>query len=170
MADGEPQFNRQWVKLPNGQYLGVLAFWDKPGGWKDKESQLHYLWDVVARDLVTDTEILTQVVPADSELLKLSMRQLTKQTHGQAKRREKFNEIDVGASLKTRGGVEAQERLLSGEVPFYTAVLLLVRRNSLEDLEEACRYVENCFHRPAWVVRERQIAWKLWLQSSVADR
>ena len=165
MADGEPKFNRQWVQLPSGQYLGVLAFWEKPGGWKDQQSQLHYLWEVVARDLVTDTEIITQVVPADSELLKLSMRQLTKQTHGQAKRREQFNEIDVGASLKAKGGVEAQERLLSGEIPFYTAVLVLVRRPSLEDLEEACRYVENCFHRPAWVVRERQIAWKFWLQS-----
>jgi hypothetical protein len=165
LADGDPHFHRQWVKLPSGQYLGLLAFWDKPGGWRDEQSQLHYLWEVVARDLVTDTEIITQVVPADSELVKLSMRQLTKQSHGQAKRREKFNEIDVGASLKARGGVEAQERLLSGEIPFHTAVLFLVRRNNLEDLEEACRYLENCFHRPAWVVRERQITWKLWLQS-----
>ena len=165
LADGEPRLDRQWVRLPSGQYLGVLAFWDKPGGWRDKQHQLHYLWEVVARDLVTDTEIITQVVPADTELVKLSTRTLTKQSHGQAKRREKFNEIDVGAALKAKGGVEAQERLLSGEVPFHTAVLFLVRRNQLEDLEEACRYIENCFHRPAWVVRERQMAWKLWLQS-----
>ena len=32
-------------------------------------------------------------------------------------------------------------------------------------MDEACRQIENYFLRPAWVVRETAIAWKIWLQT-----
>lgn len=47
LRESVPIFDRQWVHL-NGRYLGVLTFWDKPGGWKDKQSELKYLWNIVA--------------------------------------------------------------------------------------------------------------------------
>ncbi|MGH2413037.1 MAG: hypothetical protein ACRDEA_04975, partial [Microcystaceae cyanobacterium] len=51
IGDREPTYNREWVRV-GGKYVGILTFWDKPGGWKDKQSQLRYLWDLVAQRLV----------------------------------------------------------------------------------------------------------------------
>jgi hypothetical protein len=149
----------------NGRYLGVLTFWDKPGGWKDKQSELKYLWNIVAKDLVTDTEIVCQISPANPSLMKLAVQRLTKQSHVATTSAAQKSNIDVVSAIKTRQSIEAQEKLYSGEVPIYAGISILVYRRSVERLEEACRYVEQCFHRPAWVVRERDIAWKIWLQS-----
>ncbi len=164
MLETEPEYNREWVKVA-GKYIGVLTFWDKPGGWKNKRSQLHYLWDLVARELVTDTEIITQLVPANQKRVSLLVKQATQQAYNRSKNSEKKSGQDIAASLKAKKGVKATEQLLEGDMPLYVATIILVKRDNLEDLEEACRYIENCFHRPAWVVRERQITWKLWLQS-----
>ncbi|NJO94061.1 MAG: hypothetical protein HC820_06335, partial [Hydrococcus sp. RM1_1_31] len=163
LDDDEPTYDRSWVKV-KGKYIGVLTFWSKPGGWANKQKQLHYLWDLVARDLVTDTEIITQIVPANQKRISWLVSRVTKQSNAKASSRSKHHESDMASRLKAKGGEDAQERLIKGEIPFYTATTILVRRSNLEDLEEACRYVENCFHRPARVIRERQIAWKLWLQ------
>ncbi|TVQ42856.1 MAG: hypothetical protein EA365_14095 [Gloeocapsa sp. DLM2.Bin57] len=164
LRESVPIFDRQWVHL-NGRYIGVLTFWDKPGGWKDKHSELKYMWDIVAKDLVTDTEIICQISPANPSLIKLAVQRLTKQSNVAIQRASLHANIDVINSIKTRQSIEAQEKLYSGEVPIYTGISLLVYRRSLERLEEACRYVEQCFHRPAWVVRERDITWKIWLQT-----
>jgi hypothetical protein len=164
LADEEPTYKRQWVKI-GGQYIGLLNFWSKPGGWADKRSQLHYLWELVARELVTDTEIITQIVPANQKRITWLVGRVTKQSTAKFRTRAQHNESDKASQLKARGGEEAQERLIMGEIPFYVATTILVRRSSLEDLEEACRYIESCFHRPAWVVRERQITWKQWLET-----
>jgi hypothetical protein len=32
-------------------------------------------------------------------------------------------------------------------------------------LDSACRYLQNCFRRPAWIDREVEYAWKIWLQT-----
>lgn len=164
LKESVPVFDRQWVHL-NGRYLGVLTFWDKPGGWKDKAGELKYLWDVVAKDLVTDTEIVCQISPANPSLMRMAVQRLTKQSNVAIEKASKHSNIDVVNSLKTKQSVEAQEKLYSGEVPIYAGISFLVYRRSRERLEEACRYLEQCFHRPAWVVRERDIAWKIWLQT-----
>lgn len=159
-----PVFDRKWVHI-NGRYVGALTFWDKPGGWLSKSDELKYLWDIVAKDLVTDTEIICQITPANPSLMKLAVQRLTKQSNVAIEKASKHSSIDVVSSLKTKQSVEAQEKLYSGEVPIYAGVTLLVYRRSLERLSEACRYLEQCFHRPAWVVRETDIAWKIWLQT-----
>jgi len=44
-------------------------------------------------------------------------------------------------------------------------VVFLVHRPYLERLDEACCYIQRCFRRPAWVEREQDYAWKVWLQT-----
>lgn len=164
MAQVTPHFEREWVKLGD-EYVGVLTFWEKPGGWKNKVKQLHYFWDLVAKELVTDTEIITQVMPADSRRTTWALRQMTYQNANKLKGSVERNQTDILAKIQSQTGEEAQAKLYLGEVPFYVAVIILVRRKSLQELEQACSFVEASFYRPAWVVRERQIAWKWWLQS-----
>jgi hypothetical protein len=159
-----PVFDRQWVRVKD-RYIGALTFLDKPGGWASKASQLRYLWDILARDVVVDTEIFCQLMPANPLLVKTSVQRLIKQSNVSALVAQEKRSIDVGAQVKTRRSVSAQEQLYEGALPIYTSVVILVHRAALDRLDEACRYIESCFRRPAWVVREREYAWKIWLQT-----
>ncbi|MEL4897412.1 hypothetical protein [Crocosphaera sp. Alani8] len=164
LLETEPKYAREYVKLGE-KYLGILTFWEKPGGWSNKRSQLHYLWDIVAKDLVTDTEIITQIEPGNSKRVAWKMSQVTKQSMSKARYLAERNEADVASKLSASSGEQAQEKILMGETAYYVATTILVKRRNLEDLEEACRYIENCFHRPALVLRERHITWDMWRQT-----
>lgn len=160
-----PVCDRQWIKVKN-KYVGVMTFLDKPGGWPNKLAQLRYLWEVMARESVTDTEIFCQLTPANPAMVKTTMQRVLKQSNLAASQaQEKNKTIDVGAQLKVKKTVAAQEQLLEGAKPIYTGVVILVHRPNLEQLDAACRYIETCFQRPAWVKRETEYAWKIWLQT-----
>jgi len=159
-----PTFDRQWAWVKD-HYIGALTFLDKPGGWADKTSQLRYLWDILARDVVVDTEIICELTPANPTLVKTAVQRLIKQSNVSAQLAQEKRSIDVAAEVKTRRSVEAQEQLYEGALPIHTGITILVHRPNLERLDEACRYIESCFRRPAWVVREREYAWKIWLQT-----
>jgi hypothetical protein len=74
-ADSVPKADRKWIHN-GGKYTGVLTFWDKPAGWKDKRQQPHYLWDAIARDLVTDRSIFCQISPANLTLVRTTVQRL----------------------------------------------------------------------------------------------
>jgi hypothetical protein len=165
MESSVPVANRQWVHV-NNRYVGVMAFLEKPGGWQNKSSQLRYVWELFARDAVVDTEIFCQLMSANTTLVKTALQRVLKQSNVTAKMaQEKSNTIDVGAQLKLRKSVAAQEQIYEGALPMYTGTTILVHRSSLEKLDEACRYIENCFQRPARVIRETEYAWRIWLQT-----
>jgi hypothetical protein len=164
LADSVPVFDRQWVWLKDN-YVGALTFWDKPGGWSNKTSQLKYVTSILARDVVVNTEIFCQLTPANPTLVRTSMQRMLKQSNVTALRANEKKSIDVAAQIKTQRSVAAQEQLYEGAIPFHTAVTILVHRRSLERLDEACRYIESCFRRPAWVSRETEYTWKVLLQT-----
>lgn len=165
MDSGIPVADRQWVNVKN-RYMGVMTFLEKPGGWQNKTSQLRYLWELIARDAVVDTEIFCQLAPANPAFVKTTLQRVLKQSNVTSKiAQEKGNTIDVAAQLKLRKSVAAQEQIYEGAVPIYTGTAILVHRPSIDKLDEACRYIENCFQRPAQVIRETEYAWKIWLQT-----
>lgn len=165
MESGTPVATRNTVYLKKN-YVGVMTFLDKPGGWQDKSSQLRYLWELIARDAVVDTEIFCQLSAANPALVKTTLQRVLKQSNVTAKSaQEKSNTIDVAAQLKLQKSVAAQQQLYEGALPIYTGIAILVHRPSLDKLDEACRYIENSFQRPARVVREVEYAWKIWLQT-----
>jgi hypothetical protein len=161
---GVPTAGQQWVKV-NGQYVAPLTFMEKPGGWANEFAQLRYLWEVLSRDTVADTEIFCQLTRANETLVKTTVQRMLKQSNLTATLAEEGNSVDVAAELKTKRSIEAQEELFEGALPIHTAVVFLVHRPTLEQLDEACRYIQSCFRRPAWVEREQDYAWKVWLQT-----
>ncbi len=165
MEKDVPCADRSWVNV-NNRYIGALTFLEKPGGWQNKSSQLRYLWELLARESVVDTEIFCQLTAANPAIVKTTLQRVLKQSNMTARlAEEKSKTIDVGAQLKLRKSVAAQEQIYEGAVPIYTSVVMLVHRDTVEKLDEAARYIENSFQRPAQVIRETEYAWKIWLQT-----
>jgi hypothetical protein len=162
--DKVPFADRAFVHV-KGNYVAPLVFVDKPGGWVDKDSELRYLWDIFARDEVFDTECFCQLTRANDAMIKENMSRVTRQSIAAQSQSAKSASIDVGASIRQKKSIDAQAALYEGALPLQVAVMLLVHRPTLNDLDGACRYLQNCFRRPAWVDRESEYAWKMWLQT-----
>ncbi|AUB44231.1 Type IV secretory pathway, VirB4 component (plasmid) [Nostoc flagelliforme CCNUN1] len=158
-----PLMDRKWVKLQD-KYIGVLNFSQKPGGWIDEYAQLRYLWSVIARGKVSDTEILCQITKANQIFAKTNLQRLTKQSITSTTTSTDAGNIDVKASLNIEEAVEAQKTIYKGASVVNTALVFLVHRDNTRSLDEACRYLASCFQSPAALDRETEIAWKIWLQ------
>lgn len=160
-----PVADRRWVHV-NNKYIGALTFVDKPGGWSSKEAQMKYFWDnVMSREDIYDTEIYCQMMRANDALVKTNMQRITKQSNVSAQLAKDKNSIDVKSLLNIEDAVAAQAELYRGAVTIHTAVVFLVYRNSRSKLDDACRHLQSLFLRPAWVLRETEYPWKLWLQT-----
>jgi hypothetical protein len=160
-----PFADRSWVNVA-GNYIAPLVFADKPGGWNSKFHELSYLWKVICREAVYDTEVFCQVTKANQGIVRENMRRVMKQSMlDQEMISKKGPSMDVAASLKQKKSIRAQEELYEGAVALQTATVFLVRRDSLVRLDEACRFLENCFFQPARIEREREYAWRIWLQT-----
>ncbi|NJN13081.1 MAG: hypothetical protein HC815_36235 [Richelia sp. RM1_1_1] len=159
-----PIADRRWVHLKD-KYIAALTFVDKPGGWVNKEQQLRYLWEVLSRERVYDTEIYCQLIRANETLVKTNMQRLTKQSNTSAALAQDKNSVDVKSLLNIKKSIAAQEELYEGSVPIHVATVFLVYRQTREQLDEACRYLQSCFLRPAWIVRETEYPWRIWLQT-----
>lgn len=165
MESGVPSAHRRWVKI-NNNYTGVLTFLEKPGGWANKTAQLRYLWELIARETVVNTEIFCELTAANPALVKTTLQRVLKQSNMTSLlAQEKSKTIDVNAQLKLKKSISAQEQLYEGAVPIYAGVCILVSRPNTDLLSEAIRYIENSFQRPAQVIQETEYAWKLWLQT-----
>ena len=159
-----PQADRRWVKI-KGRYVGVLAFTAKPGGFLNQQSQLRYLWEALCRPHITDTEIFCQITSRNTTLLKTNMQRILKQSNVAAHLAEQSRSIDVAAQIKVQRSVDAQAKLYEGYIPVNVATVFLVHRDNRSQLEEACQTLAECFQLPARVVREQEIAWRVWLQT-----
>ncbi len=159
-----PVADRRWINI-KGKYIGTMAFADKPGGWVDEERQLRYLWEVMSRERVYDTEIYCQLMRANETLVKTNMQRITKQAQTATQIANQGNSVDVKAMLNIKKSIAAQEELYEGAVPVHTATVFLVYRDTREQLDEACRYLQSMFLRPAWIVRETEYPWRVWLQT-----
>jgi hypothetical protein len=162
--DKVPYADRAFVHV-NGKYAAPLVFVDKPGGWLDKEAELRYLWDIFARDAVYDTECFCQLSRANDAIIKENMSRVMRQSIAAQNQSARYANIDVGASIRQQKSIDAQAALYEGSMPLQVAVVVVVHRSTVNDLDGACRYLQNCFRRPAWVERETEYAWKIWLQT-----
>ncbi|MEC4816188.1 MAG: hypothetical protein SAK29_23405 [Scytonema sp. PMC 1069.18] len=160
-----PFLDRSWVKLQD-KYIGVLQFSEKPQGWVDEYAQLRYLWEVISKEKISDTEIICQLSKANQGLAKTALQRITKQSITSSAMSSEKGSIDVKANMNIEEAVRAQETILRGSIPIHSAVVFCIYRNSRQNLDEACQYLSSCFLRPAVVDRELEYAWKTWLQTT----
>ncbi|OKH45306.1 hypothetical protein NIES2101_26730 [Calothrix sp. HK-06] len=163
--DSVPFLDRNWVQLQD-KYIGVLQFSEKPQGWVDEYDQLRYLWRVLSKEKISDTEIICQLSKANQALAKVALQRITKQSITSSAMSTDKGSIDVKANMNIEEAVAAQETILRGSIPIHSAVVFLVHRDTPQKLDEACKYLQSCFLRPARIDRELEYAWKTWLQCS----
>ncbi|MBW4642681.1 MAG: hypothetical protein KME23_06700 [Goleter apudmare HA4340-LM2] len=108
-----PFLDRSWVYLQN-HYIGALTFAEKPAGWVDEYAQLRYLWELIARDKVSDTEIICQLSRANEALAKTALQRITKQSIVSSAMSAENNSVDVKASLNMEEAIAAQETIYKG--------------------------------------------------------
>ena len=165
-AAAVPTADREWVSYRNG-YVAALSFEHKPGGWIDKAAQLRYLWNALSRDAVADVRLVCTLTKGNEALIKTDLMRLQKQANVAQEVSAKNASIDIVNQLRSQIATQAQAKLYSGDIPLLLSLVFLVRRKTKDELDDACRYLKNCFHRPAGIEREREYAWRTWLQCQV---
>jgi len=168
LNNGIPFADRQWVCLPtpkNGKkYVGVLTLTQKPEAFVSTSAQVRFLWNIFARDVIYDVEIITEISPADQKLTRLTQQMITRRSRN-AEISASRKTIDVASQINTEWSVNAQKQLYTGDVPENVALIVLVYRDTPEQIDEACRLISGYVNQPAELTRERQYTWLIWLET-----
>lgn len=144
---------------------GVMTMTDPPLGWTSTREQLKWVWKILSSSYVHDTEAWIEISRSNDFFIQDNLARQAKQskaartvaiTKGQGR--------DVGAEIKQEESFEAQRRIYEGTKALHCAPVFLVFRNSAEELTHACNLLANSFET-AKVIRERHIAWEIWLQA-----
>ncbi|TVP62431.1 MAG: DUF87 domain-containing protein [Nodularia sp. (in: Bacteria)] len=169
LNNGVPFADRRWVCLPtqkNGKkYVGVMTLSRKPEAFASTASQTRFLWDIFSRNPVFDIEVITQISPADRALTRLTQQTITRRSRSLDLHVQQRKSIDVSAQFNVKRSVEAQEKLYSGDVPENMSLIVLVYRDTPEEVDDACRLISGYINQPAELTRETEYAWLIWLQT-----
>ncbi len=159
---------RDLIDLPNRgrhRYCGVVTLEDPPDGWRNSRALLSAVWKLMSTEFVHDTESWVELSPANPLLIRDNLARQAKQSKAASERALLQGQgRDVGAEIKQTESFDAQRKLYSGAKGLHCAPVFLLYRETPEDLELACNTFCNNFGS-AVAVRERNIAWSLWLQT-----
>lgn len=138
---------------------------EKPEGWNNQREQLRWLWKILSKTYVRDTEAVVEISAASNTLIQDNLARQAKQSKS-AKQRAltKGQGRDAGAEVKAEESFDAQKKLYKGAKAIYAAVAFLVYRPTSDQLNLACMTLANSFGS-AKVLRERNIAWAIWLET-----
>lgn len=147
-----------------GKECAVLTMYDAPAGWINTRQQLKWIWEVMSSSYVRDTEAIVEISAGNSLVINDNLARQAKGAKAASSRAiTKGQGRDIGAEIKQEESFDAQRRLYQGAVPLNAAVAFLVYRNTAEELSQACNVLSNSFGT-AKVIRERNVAWDIWLQ------
>lgn len=163
----ELRAERVSIPLPNGNanHCAVMVWDEKPAGFTSPAQQVRYLWTLLARAEVYDTEIVVELSTANERLSRENALRLQRQAASglqQSQRQGKL--IDVPQQLKLEEAAELEKSFIEGCRPLYLAVCILVWHQDPLRLADSCRFITSFFNRPARVVREVSYAWKVFFQ------
>lgn len=167
MNNGIPFADRKWVCLPHGdekKYVGVMVLSQKPEVFASTQAQIRFLWNIFARDTIYDVEVLTEISPADQKLTRLAQQMITRRARN-AEINAAKKTIDVASQINVEWSVNAQKQLYTGDTPETLGLVVLIYRDTPEQIDDACRLISGYINQPAELIRETQYAWLIWLQT-----
>ncbi len=169
LNNGVPFADRRWICVPTQEnskkYVGVLVLTRKPEVFASVADQARFLWDIFSKDSIFDVEIVTQVSPANRDIVRASQQMITKRSRHQDLNTQQRKTVDVAAQINVERSVEAQQRLYTGDKPENVSLVVLVYRDTPEEVDDACRLINGYINQPAELSRETEYAWLVWLQT-----
>ncbi len=156
--------SRRDIVVVNQELIGAMTLEKAPDGWEIGE-QLQWGWKKISDLSVRDTEFFLEISNGNKEKTHDNLIKISKQSTTSNIEAIKAGEgLDVAATLKQDEAIEAQRRLHLGAEPLYAAMVVLVYRENLEELERACNRLANSFS-PAKLIRDEKICWKIWTET-----
>ena len=151
----------------NGELVATMVLKCPTAYWKDPREQLLSIWSKISEENVRDTEIYLQISNASKKKISKEQKTITKQaTYEKAKAIATGKGIDVDATFRQDKAIEAQARLHLGGSTLYTAMIILVYRQTHEELKKACTKMSDIFS-PAKLVREKEVCLQTWLETQI---
>lgn len=148
----------------NQQACAVLVMEREPDGWENQRHQLQWIYQRLSSPYVHDTEAWVSITKADEGIALDNLVKISKQSTTANRRALEDGSLqNVPASMRQEESFDAQRRIYDGAKPLHCAPVFLIYRRDPIDLEEACALLSNSFGS-AKVIRERDIAWNLWLE------
>ncbi len=173
IKDYPPKLDPEWVYtkrfdpesgLVQDRYTGILR---ATGQYKSLAHEFHQcraLWDLLANESSSDTEFCIQLTPSDSKIAREAASQLYRQSIKQFEATASKRDYDATADENTRLAREALRSLHSQGSPIRVGFCVLIHRQSLAQLDIACRdFISRC--RWLELVREFVVTHRLWLQT-----
>jgi hypothetical protein len=146
------------------RYTGILR---ATGQYKSLAHEFHQcraMWDLLANESCKDTEFCIQLTPSDSKIAREAASQLYRQSMKQFEATASKRDYDATADENTRLAREALRALHLGDSPIRVGFCVLIHRQSLAQLDIACRdFISRC--RWLELVREYVVTHRLWLQT-----
>ncbi|MGB3204217.1 MAG: ATP-binding protein [Crinalium sp.] len=144
---------------------GAMVLEEAPSGWANTREQIKWMWKILSNSYVHNTEAWVEISTTNNFIINDNLARQAKQSKGANTRAlTKGQGRDIGAEIKQEESFDAQRRLYKGTKALNCAVVFLVYRNTAEELERACNLLSQGFGN-AKVLRERNIAWEIWLQT-----
>ena len=78
---------------------------------------------------------------------------------------DELNKVNLGVNQKIKKAMEAGESLYDGSVPFKTAVIIAIHRNSPKELDRAYEFLKSKFRSPLVLAKENVYPFDLWCQT-----
>ena len=159
-----PTVDNRWVKV-KGKYIGVMSMLCQPDGWDDSLDALTYIWNKLGEDSIYDLEVITQLRKVNQSRTRKKLKDLTDEEIYKSKQADAEGDINVAANINAEEAIEAQAILHRGGVELSIASNYLVHRNTVDELERDCDYLQSLFLYPAHLHREYTYTWWTWLQT-----
>jgi hypothetical protein len=159
-----PTADYRWIRLKN-KFVGVLALLDQPDSWQSERDALNFYWNKLSEDMVYDVEIITQLSKISQTEMRQQLTDMTKEQIFKAQKASQEGDINVAAGIDLDEALEARAHLHQGHVALSSATVFMVHRNTIDQLEQACNYLESLFLYPANLHRETTYTWRTWAQT-----
>ncbi|MBD2302259.1 helicase HerA domain-containing protein [Nostoc sp. FACHB-190] len=168
LNNGVPFADKRWIGLPKGEdnkYVGVIVLTRKPEIFASTKHQIRFLWDLFSRNNIFDVEVITEFSPADRGITRAAQQMITKRSRALDINVQQKKSIDVSAQINVERSVEAQRQLYTGDIPLNLSLVVLVYRDTPEEIDDACRLISGYVSQPTELTREYEYAWLVWLQT-----
>ncbi|MBE9062246.1 hypothetical protein [cf. Phormidesmis sp. LEGE 11477] len=159
-----PKSDFEWMKVRD-KYIGLMAFTERPEVFPNMRAQQLYLWRMICRPQVQNVEIFSQIRSSSLKVMREKMSDVIKTSKRKSDLASDQRSIDISADINLKKGMEAQYQLYEGSVPLTTATVVLIHKDHPGQIDDTANLISSCFPLPARIVREKDVAWRYWLQT-----